>query len=98
MSLPAPSHPTLPCPHPNPLQNCRRNGDPFINYLSQPSHLSLICFCSITLPQNYRRNGDPFINYLSLNPVHDATGRLTHYVGVQVGDTSNTQHCSSRDP
>ena len=34
--------------------------------------------------QNYRRNGDPFINYLSLNPVHDATGRLTHYVGVQV--------------
>lgn len=38
--------------------------------------------------QNYRRNGDPFINYLSLNPVHDATGRLTHYVGVQVGETN----------
>jgi hypothetical protein len=34
-------------------------------------------------PQNYKRCGDPFINYLSLNPVHDATGRLTHYVGVQ---------------
>lgn len=24
------------------------------------------------------------MNYLSLNPVHDASGRLTHYVGVQV--------------
>ena len=32
---------------------------------------------------NYKRNGNPFINYLSLTPVHDASGVLTHYVGIQ---------------
>ncbi len=35
--------------------------------------------------QNYKRSGDPFVNYLSLNPVYDEAGKLTHYVGVQVG-------------
>lgn len=38
------------------------------------------CVVQIT---NYRRSGDPFINYLSLTPVHDPSGVLTHYVGVQ---------------
>ena len=32
---------------------------------------------------NYRKNGDPFVNYLSVTPIHDASGTLTHYVGVQ---------------
>ncbi len=32
---------------------------------------------------NYRKRGDPFINYLSVTPIHDAAGRLSHYVGVQ---------------
>ena len=32
---------------------------------------------------NYRKRGDPFINYLSVTPIHDASGRLSHYVGVQ---------------
>jgi PAS domain S-box-containing protein len=38
------------------------------------------CVVQIT---NYRRSGDPFINYLSLTPIHDPSGVLTHYVGVQ---------------
>ena len=62
---------------------------------SAATSLSMRCLpfpqnCSLPSPapapaplQNYKRCGDPFINYLSLNPVHDATGRLTHYVGVQ---------------
>ncbi|MEZ4563253.1 MAG: PAS domain S-box protein [Thermomicrobiales bacterium] len=31
---------------------------------------------------NYRRDGTPFWNNLSLAAVHDATGALTHYVGI----------------
>jgi PAS domain S-box-containing protein len=32
---------------------------------------------------NYRRDGLPFWNRLSITPVHDNTGRLTHFIGVQ---------------
>lgn len=32
---------------------------------------------------NYKKNGDPFINYLSITPIHDSTGHVTHYVGIQ---------------
>jgi phosphoserine phosphatase RsbU/P len=32
---------------------------------------------------NYRKDGDPFWNRLSITPVRDASGKLTHYVGVQ---------------
>ncbi|KAG2446816.1 hypothetical protein HYH02_008376 [Chlamydomonas schloesseri] len=42
---------------------------------------------------NYKKNGDPFVNYLSLTPIHDAaTGRLTHYVGVQSDITELVNH------
>ena len=32
---------------------------------------------------NYRKDGTAFWNELSLSPVFDATGELTHYVGIQ---------------
>jgi len=32
---------------------------------------------------NYRRDGTPFWNRLSLTPVRDASGVVTHYIGVQ---------------
>ncbi|EFJ44101.1 hypothetical protein VOLCADRAFT_65257 [Volvox carteri f. nagariensis] len=42
---------------------------------------------------NYKKNGDPFVNYLSLTPIYDtATGRLTHYVGVQSDITELVNH------
>lgn len=33
---------------------------------------------------NYTRTGDPFWNALSVTPVRDTSGRLTHWIGVQV--------------
>lgn len=36
---------------------------------------------------NYRKDGTAFWNELSVSPVEDATGRLTHFVGVQVDVT-----------
>ncbi len=33
--------------------------------------------------QNYRRDGTPFWNRLSITPVHDGSGRVTHFIGVQ---------------
>ncbi|HEX8362240.1 MAG TPA: PAS domain S-box protein [Longimicrobium sp.] len=32
---------------------------------------------------NYRSDGTPFWNHLSIGPVRDASGKLTHFVGVQ---------------
>ena len=32
---------------------------------------------------NYRRDGTPFWNRLSITPVHDGSGRVTHFIGVQ---------------
>lgn len=32
---------------------------------------------------NYRKDGTPFWNALSIDPVHDADGHLTHFVGIQ---------------
>ncbi len=31
---------------------------------------------------NYRKNGQPFWNDLTISPVHDANGRVTHFIGV----------------
>jgi len=36
---------------------------------------------------NYRKDGTAFWNELSLSPVYDATGRLTHFVGIQADVT-----------
>jgi PAS domain S-box-containing protein len=37
---------------------------------------------------NYRRDGTPFWNELVINPVYDAEGRLTHFVGIQADVTA----------
>ena len=71
------------------LQSYRRSGAPSSTSTCRSARCTPVTHAALVqnwFPslQNYRRNGDPFINYLSLNPVHDATGRLTHYVGVQV--------------
>jgi two-component system cell cycle sensor histidine kinase/response regulator CckA len=42
--------------------------------------------CAVEL-LNYRKDGTTFWNALSLSPVHDESGRLTHYVGVQTDVT-----------
>jgi diguanylate cyclase (GGDEF)-like protein/PAS domain S-box-containing protein len=38
--------------------------------------------CTVTF-KNYRKDRTPFWNELTLTPVHDAEGRLTHFIGVQ---------------
>ena len=38
--------------------------------------------CVVTL-RNYRKDGSMFWNELSISPVHDAEGKLTHYIGIQ---------------
>ena len=38
--------------------------------------------CTVTL-HNHRRDGSAFVNELHVAPVHDASGRLTHFVGMQ---------------
>lgn len=38
--------------------------------------------CTVELV-NYRKNGEKFWNRLSITPLRDASGRVTHYVGVQ---------------
>jgi two-component system NtrC family sensor kinase len=42
--------------------------------------------CEVTL-KNYRKDGTPFWNDLKLSPVHDADGKLTHFVGIQTDIT-----------
>jgi len=37
---------------------------------------------------NYRRDGTPFWNELLINPVYDAEGSLTHFVGIQTDVTA----------
>jgi signal transduction histidine kinase len=42
---------------------------------------------------NYRKDGTPFWNKVSITPVRDESGRLTHFVGIQVDvtETRNTR-------
>lgn len=47
--------------------------------------------CVVQL-MNYRKNGDAFVNYLSVTPIHDASGVLTHYVGIQSDITELVNH------
>lgn len=44
---------------------------------------------------NTRRDGTPFYNELHLAPFHDATGRLTHFIGVQL-DVSAREEAMQR--
>lgn len=74
-------------------RNCRflqgEGTDPeTVNTLRNAIAAGQPCVVQIT---NYKRSGDPFINYLSLTPVHDASGALTHYVGVQSDLTEMVQ-------
>lgn len=41
--------------------------------------------------QNYRRDGTLFLNRLHITPVHDASGRLTSFVGVQADVTDQVR-------
>ena len=47
--------------------------------------------CVVQL-MNYRKNGDAFVNYLSVTPIHDSSGVLTHYVGIQSDITQLVKH------
>jgi PAS domain S-box-containing protein len=42
--------------------------------------------CTVTL-RNYKKDGTLFYNELRMSPIHDRTGKLTHYVGVQTDIT-----------
>jgi len=46
--------------------------------------------CRVTL-KNYRRDGIPLWVDLSLAPVHDETGQLTHYIGIQADVTERVR-------
>jgi signal transduction histidine kinase len=41
---------------------------------------------------NYRKDGTPFRNALSVTPIRDASGRVTHYVGIQSDVTQLHAH------
>ena len=40
---------------------------------------------------NYRRDGTPFWNALNLAPIHDPSGRVTHFVGIQTDVTERVE-------
>jgi PAS domain S-box-containing protein len=46
---------------------------------------------------NYRKDGTPFWNELSISPVQDASGSLTHFVGVQADVTTRIEAQRARD-
>ena len=46
--------------------------------------------CLVVL-KNYRKDGVPFWNELTISPVLDATGTLTHFIGVQTDITRRKQ-------
>lgn len=46
--------------------------------------------CQVVL-KNYRKDGTPFWNELTISPVRDASGCLTHFIGVQTDITQRKQ-------
>lgn len=46
--------------------------------------------CTVVL-SNYRKDGTPFWNELTISPIHDSSGILTHFVGVQMDITERKQ-------
>ena len=46
--------------------------------------------CQVVL-RNYRKDGTIFWNDLTISPVHDASGCLTHFIGVQTDITARKQ-------
>jgi len=45
---------------------------------------------------NYKRDGTPFWNQVSVSPVPDDTGRVTHWVGIQVDVTDQVLHSDAQ--
>lgn len=46
--------------------------------------------CTVTLC-NYRKDGSLLWNELNISPVHDVSGKLTHYIGIQTNITERKQ-------
>lgn len=66
-------------------KNCRflqgKDTDPAdIEKIRQSLQSGNECFVVI---QNYRKDGTPFWNELIISPVRDASGKITHFIGVQ---------------
>ncbi|NIZ90864.1 SpoIIE family protein phosphatase [Kineococcus rubinsiae] len=51
----------------------------------------------VTTVLNYRKDGTAFWNQLSMSPIHDASGELTHYVGIQADVTHRVAADAERD-
>ncbi len=45
---------------------------------------------------NYRRDGTPFWNQVSVSPVHDGTGAISHWIGIQVDVTAQVEHADAQ--
>jgi PAS domain S-box-containing protein len=45
---------------------------------------------------NYRKDGRPFWNQVSVSPVRDESGRVTHWVGIQVDVTAQVEHSDAQ--
>ncbi len=46
---------------------------------------------------NYRRDGSPFWNQISISPVRDASGVVTHWIGIQVDVTAQVEHADAQE-
>ncbi|MEC4817474.1 MAG: methyl-accepting chemotaxis protein, partial [Scytonema sp. PMC 1069.18] len=46
--------------------------------------------CQVVI-KNYRKDGTPFWNQLTVSPVRDASGKITHFVGIQTDITEREQ-------
>jgi PAS domain S-box-containing protein len=51
--------------------------------------------CTITV-LNYRKDGSPFWNQVSVSPVPDETGRITHWVGMQLDVTDQVERSDAQ--
>ncbi|HMO10299.1 MAG TPA: PAS domain-containing protein, partial [Actinotalea sp.] len=51
--------------------------------------------CTITV-LNYRKDGSPFWNQVSVSPVPDDSGRVSHWVGIQVDVTEQVEHADAQ--
>ncbi len=52
--------------------------------------------CNVLL-RNHRKDGEAFWNQLSIAPVEDATGKLTHFVGVMIDVTERVHALTERE-
>jgi PAS domain S-box-containing protein len=52
--------------------------------------------CTVLL-RNHRKDGEAFWNQLSIAPVEDATGKLTHFVGVMIDVTERVHALAERE-